>query len=523
MAIAGLDVGTSGSKCTIFHDDGSVSAYSYREYALERSSRGYIELNPDRVWEAVRTVSPGLRGPRVGRSGRCALPPAERWACRSTGRAGRSYGSMPYTDPRGQEQCDRLIARLGRGEIMTRSGLATPPMTQRAQDHVAARQRPDVYRRMVTFLRYSDFMLFRLTGEKAVDWSLASRTLMFNVAKGMGSGAARCGRAARRPVSGPYRLVRRSRRCCPAWRASWSCRPARWCCWAVRIRSGAVVGGGAMEPRRRQRDRFGGRITPVFDGPIPARRCAVQLRLRSLYPPRLLCDICVQLLRRRAAQMVPRQIRADAVREAKPGASASTHILSPRPRTSPLGCWCSPPVGRGDALHGHPFGRRDRRADRRYRQSTLYRGLMEGVAYEMRSISTACARPGSGGPASPREAAAGRRCGCRCGQIYSTCRYRFPRSRKPVRWERRSWRSRRGLYRDIAEGARQLVRIRRTFEPDPRCMTGTRSCTRSIAGSTTACGRSGQTELAAFLLGAFAAGRGVSSACETQARAARQS
>jgi hypothetical protein len=88
MAIAGVDVGTTGSKCTIFHDEGGVSAYSYREYALERGAYGYMELSGDRVWDAVRTViaeaTAAHRGDPVGR---CALPPAARWACRWTGRA----------------------------------------------------------------------------------------------------------------------------------------------------------------------------------------------------------------------------------------------------------------------------------------------------------------------------------------------------------------------------------------------------------------------------------------------------
>ncbi len=40
---------------------------------------------------------------------------------------------------------------------------------------------PEIYKKADVFLQYSDYILYKLSGSKYVDWSLASRTGLFNV------------------------------------------------------------------------------------------------------------------------------------------------------------------------------------------------------------------------------------------------------------------------------------------------------------------------------------------------------
>ena len=352
MAIAGLDVGTSGSKCTIFHDEGSVSSYSYREYALERSSLGYIELNPDRVWEAVRTViaeaaaghkSGPVRALCITSCGEMGVP---------VDREGRAlYGSMPYTDPRGQEQCDRLIARLGRSEIMTRSGHNPHPMYSAPKIMWLRDNEPDVYRRMVTFLQYSDFILFRLTGEKAVDWSLASRTLMFNVAKKewdtvlLDAAELRADQFPKPVQAGtPVATV------LPSVADELGLSSSTVVLLGGQDQIGAVVGGGAMEPRVAVNGTGSvDCITPVFDRPNTGEEmrrynfaCVPYIRpdYYVTYAFSFYGGALLKWYRDKFAQ--------DAVREARSqGVSVYTYLES-TVRTS-HGDYSIPSVGRGDA------------------------------------------------------------------------------------------------------------------------------------------------------------------------------
>lgn len=182
MAIAGLDIGSTGCKCTIFNQEGSVSSYSYFEYSLEVGKYGYLELNPHTVWKAVCNVCKEANQENKGN-------PVEALCITSFGEAGvlvdkkgrELYNSMMYTDPRGQEQCQRLIDKLGEAEIQSRSGHSPHPMFSASKLMWLKDNEPEIFKQSKTFLQYSDYILFKLSNEKFVDWSLASRTLMFNV------------------------------------------------------------------------------------------------------------------------------------------------------------------------------------------------------------------------------------------------------------------------------------------------------------------------------------------------------
>src|SRR3989338_7528987 len=56
MSLMGLDVGTTGCKAIAFDLDGNILASSYREYPLLHPKPGWIEINPNQVWESVGTV-----------------------------------------------------------------------------------------------------------------------------------------------------------------------------------------------------------------------------------------------------------------------------------------------------------------------------------------------------------------------------------------------------------------------------------------------------------------------------------
>jgi len=55
MAFGGLDIGTSGCKCTLFSDQGKQLAMSYRAYETTRG-QGQHEIDVFVVWEAVKVV-----------------------------------------------------------------------------------------------------------------------------------------------------------------------------------------------------------------------------------------------------------------------------------------------------------------------------------------------------------------------------------------------------------------------------------------------------------------------------------
>ncbi len=182
MAVAGLDIGTGGCKCTIFADSGKISTYSYMEYSPEKTPSGYIELNPELVWNSVRYV---LKEAAKGHPSK----DIKALCITSFGEAGVFLdksgnvlrNSLLYTDFRGSEQSREFLDKLGMDEIVNRSGHTPHPMYSFSKIMWVRDNEPEIYKAADTFLLYANYILYKLSGSKFVDWSLASRTCLFNV------------------------------------------------------------------------------------------------------------------------------------------------------------------------------------------------------------------------------------------------------------------------------------------------------------------------------------------------------
>ncbi len=55
MFIAGLDIGTTGSKCTVYNDLGEYITEVYKEYSVS-ISKGAHTVNVNLIWQTVITI-----------------------------------------------------------------------------------------------------------------------------------------------------------------------------------------------------------------------------------------------------------------------------------------------------------------------------------------------------------------------------------------------------------------------------------------------------------------------------------
>jgi xylulokinase len=185
VAIMGLDIGTTGCKSTVLSPSGKVLASRYLEYEAKRAA-GLHEMDAEEVWRCVKTVvsaaaqqsaqESGEEVDAIGISsfGESAVPVDENGnplAC-----------AILYTDPRGLEQTQLLCERLGEGRIAALTGLPPNRMYTLPKLMWFKAFRPEIYRKAYKFLLFEDYILFRLTGECVIDYSLASRTMCFDLA-----------------------------------------------------------------------------------------------------------------------------------------------------------------------------------------------------------------------------------------------------------------------------------------------------------------------------------------------------
>ena len=179
MKIAGLDIGTTGCKCTVFDEKGHYLDRSYRDYPVRRELSGH-EINAGTVMEEVYSAVsemagkyPDIAGIGVTSFGETFILADEKGEALAP--------SMLYTDPRGAEECLRLADALGEKRIAQITGLRPHAMYSIGKLMWMKEHHPEIFDKAKYIFLMEDFVVYHLTGERRIDHSLASRTMAFDI------------------------------------------------------------------------------------------------------------------------------------------------------------------------------------------------------------------------------------------------------------------------------------------------------------------------------------------------------
>ena len=181
MKIAGLDIGTTGCKCTVFDEQGNYLAKAYRDYPVKRTSGEHeidITAMMDGVYACIREMAdayPDIAGIGITSFG-------ETFVCVDE-QGMPLHPAMLYTDPRGREQCERLSERLGEKDITRITGLRPHEMYSISKIMWLKEEMPEIYGKTKHIFLMEDYVVYHLTGMAQIDYSLATRTMAFDISK----------------------------------------------------------------------------------------------------------------------------------------------------------------------------------------------------------------------------------------------------------------------------------------------------------------------------------------------------
>ena len=181
MKIAGLDIGTTGCKCTVFDEQGKYLGKAYRDYPVTRAVGGHeidVSRIMDGVYGAISEMAaqyPDIAGIGVTSFGETFVMTDEKGAPLHT--------AMLYTDPRGSEECEELKNALGERRIAQITGLRPHEMYSISKIMWMKKHRPEVYEKARAIFLMEDYVVFHLTGRRVIDYSLATRTMAFDIMK----------------------------------------------------------------------------------------------------------------------------------------------------------------------------------------------------------------------------------------------------------------------------------------------------------------------------------------------------
>jgi len=182
MSLMGLDIGTTGTKANVLNTHGDLLSGAYREYPLLHPRPGWLELDPRQVWsmvcEAVAEAAAGARDDPVqalaiSTLGEAAVPLAPDGAILGN--------SIVGFDNRAAALFDRWIAAREPAEIMRICGQPPSQMFTVVKLMWIKENRPDIYRRMERYVCFGDFAHAMMGLEPRIDYSMAARTMAFDI------------------------------------------------------------------------------------------------------------------------------------------------------------------------------------------------------------------------------------------------------------------------------------------------------------------------------------------------------
>ncbi len=181
MKIAGLDIGTTGCKCTVFDSNGKYLDKAYRDYPVKRQLSGH-EMDVSVLMEAVLEVIREMAGAYPDIAGIGITSFGETFVLADKD-GNPLHPAMLYTDPRGKEECQMLVDALGEKRITKITGLRPHEMYSMAKIVWLKNHKPDIYAEAAHVFLMEDFVVYHLTGQAKIDYSLATRTMAFDIEK----------------------------------------------------------------------------------------------------------------------------------------------------------------------------------------------------------------------------------------------------------------------------------------------------------------------------------------------------
>jgi glycerol kinase len=183
--ILAIDQGTTGTTCIVFDERGRERGRAYSEFEQYFPKPGWVEHDAAEIWEVTRKVAVGALGDAAVQGSDLAgigitnqRETVVAWDP-STGEP--VHHALVWQDRRTAARCDELREQGKEGLIRERTGLVIDPYFSGTKIEwlIKNGDLPDG----VAFGTIDSWLVFKLTGRHLIDYSNASRTMLFDIRK----------------------------------------------------------------------------------------------------------------------------------------------------------------------------------------------------------------------------------------------------------------------------------------------------------------------------------------------------
>ncbi|HQJ01832.1 MAG TPA: FGGY family carbohydrate kinase, partial [Flexilinea sp.] len=179
MRYIGLDVGTSSCKASVMDGKGHIFASSAYSYPLIYTNEGFVEISPDAIWQsstrALKDIAMKSRD-------------AKALAVSSLGETMVILGAndrpvtngIVYLDQRCKRELSEIITRINPRDLYAKTLVPLNQMFSLCKILWYQKNAPWILRDGKKIFLVSDYINYMLSGNRAIDPSMASRTMFFD-------------------------------------------------------------------------------------------------------------------------------------------------------------------------------------------------------------------------------------------------------------------------------------------------------------------------------------------------------
>ncbi len=181
--ILAIDQGTTGTTCLVFDGEGRLAGRAYSEFEQFFPRPGWVEHDANEIWHVTRAVAAeaiaaaGTQGAELDAIG--ITNQRETVVAWDPASGEPLHRALVWQDRRTAERCDELRAAGHEGLVRERTGLTIDPYFSATKIEWLLRNGEGMER--AVFGTIDSWLLFKLTGEHATDFSNASRTMLFDI------------------------------------------------------------------------------------------------------------------------------------------------------------------------------------------------------------------------------------------------------------------------------------------------------------------------------------------------------
>ncbi len=183
MILLGVDIGTTHVKACAYGEDGSFLGSSRLSTPTRRLQGGGAEYDARAVehaaFEVIRQVAERFGPPRA-----IGIASMAESGFLVDGSGEPLAPAIAWFDGRTALQAVRWKKRLDPLELFSRTGLHLAPRCTACKLEWHRENTPEIWSKAGAWLGMAEYLVFRMTGEKSTDPSLASRTMLFGIRRG---------------------------------------------------------------------------------------------------------------------------------------------------------------------------------------------------------------------------------------------------------------------------------------------------------------------------------------------------